>query len=345
MNEILSIRHLLSLALFLTLLWGPSLSNAQDVRLTNPSFEDTPRRGVYTPGSGLRSQPIKGWHDCGALIFPDATPPDIHDGKSNYWKTEVVASHGRTYMTIVVREDDSYETVSQKLMGTLKKDQCYRFSINLTKSKTYLSATKSSQSFEKNFTQPAVLRIWGGLSHCDTQELLAESDPVTNTSWKSYDFIVKPTSNFTHLTLEAFFVTPTLVGYNGHICVDKASHFTEVDCDNPEPIVAEAKPKKKKPVPSFKRKKKKKEEDRMVINKNEPEKVDTIVYVRPKKKMIEDLDIRFLTLGQLIQLPHLYFEADTSSISNNSYQVLNELHDFLNKYEQVPSALKPWQTI
>ena len=308
---------------------------SQDVRLTNPSFEDRPRQGIFDARTGQRSQQIKGWRDCGAILFPQATPPDIHDGKSNYWKTEVVASHGKTYMTIVVRDNDSYETVSQRLLGTLKVDKCYSFTINLTKSKTYLSPTKDSRGVNRSFTQPAVLRIYGGNSTCDTQELLAESRPVDNTSWETYEFLITPNGNYTHLTLEAYFVTPTIVGYNGHICVDNASNFREVDCNDPTRLVAEAS-KKKKPVPSFKRKQKKKVEDKLAINLNKKEeKVDTIVYKRPKKKLIEDLDIRSLTIGQLIQLPHLYFEADTSAINDNSYQTLNELYSFLDKYEEV----------
>ena len=166
--------------------------------------------------------------------------------------------------------------------------------------------------------------------------MLAESKPVENTSWEVYEFLIQPTSNYTHLTLEAFFVTPTLFGYNGHICVDNASHFREVDCDNPQELVAEA-PKKKKPVPSFKRKQKKKvEEDKMVINlEKKEEKVDTIFVKKAKKKLIKELDIRMLTIGKLIQLPHLYFAADTSEINENSYETLNELYSFLQEYQQV----------
>ncbi len=332
----LSIQYLLSFTFLVILSALTSSATAQDVRLTNPSFEDTPRRGVYDPLTGERSIPIKGWMDCGAVLFRGETPPDIHDGKSGFWKTEVVAAHGKTYMTMVVRDNYTYETVTQPLMGTLKRDKCYKFSIGLVQSKTYLSATKKSRDKELNFTQPAVLRVWGGKSPCDSQELLAESAPVDNNAWENYEFIVRPQDNYTYLTLEAYWVTPLVITYNGHICIDNASHFIEVDCNNPDPLVAEASAKDNKPVPSFKRKKKKQEEDKMVINlEKKEEKVDTIVYKRPKKKTIEGLDIRKLAIGQMIQLPHLHFDADTSAINDKSYQTLNELYTFLNKYKEV----------
>lgn len=323
------------LGIFLSAMLMTSPLTSQDVRLHNPSFEDTPRRGTLNPVTGQRSKPIVGWKDCGAIEFPDATPPDIHKGNSGFWENNVPTADGKTYMTIVVREDDSYESVSQKMIGTLKADQCYRFSIQLVMSKQYLSATKSNQNTLSNFTNPAVLRVYGGSYACESAELLGESNPVTNTTWQEYEFDIRPSQDYGYVTLQAFFVTPVLAGYNGHVCVDNASMFREVDCDAPVEVLAEAKPKvKKKPVPSFKKPKKKEPVDTYTRESRE-NKVDTIVHVRPKKKLIKELDIRTLAIGMQINLPHLYFGADASAISTDSYTVLNELYDFLDQYEEV----------
>jgi len=311
------------------------ITDAQDVILRNPSFEDKPRRGTYDQITGKRSTPIKGWYDCGQIYFPRATPPDIHDGQTDYWNTEVVAAQGKTYMTMVVREDDSFESVSQKLIGTLKAGQCYKFSIQLIRSKTYLSPTQNSRE-EKNFTQPAVFRLYGGNSSCDNAELLAESPPIDNEKWQKYEFKVNPNGNYTHISLVAYFVVPTAFGYNGHICLDDASKLIEIDCDEDVTLVAEAEQQKpvKKAVPSFKRKKP--EETVVVQTKNKKEnKVDTIVYTKPKKKILEDLDRKKLVMGQLIKLEHLHFKADSSNITDVSYGVLNEVYDFLNTYQEV----------
>ena len=83
MKKLTSIYSLLSFTAFILLATIPENVNAQDVRVTNPSFEDTPRQGTFDL-RGRRSQPIKGWYDCGAILFPEATLPDIHDGTSKY---------------------------------------------------------------------------------------------------------------------------------------------------------------------------------------------------------------------------------------------------------------------
>lgn len=309
---------------------------AQNARVSNGSFEDTPRKGILDFTSLFRSQPIRGWFDCGAVLFPNASPPDIHQGSTNFWDNELKTAHGKTYLTLVVREDDSYETISQKLMGTLKEGKCYSFSISMAKSKTYLSHTKDNQTSKQNFIQPAVLRIWGGNSECDLQELLAESEPVDNTDWKDYNFKIEPSSSYTHITLEAYFKTPTLFGYNGNVCIDNARDFVWIDCDQ-DAIVAVAEVKKevkKKVLPSFRSDKKVKKE---VYDRPDKEnKVDTIVYVKPsKKKLLTALDIDKIEVGQTIKIDHLYFEVDSSSINVESFEVLNEVYEFLNENNAV----------
>jgi len=302
----------------------------QDVRLNNPSFEDVPRQG------GEGKIPIKGWFDCGSVIFPGTTPPDIHQGATNFWENELSTSHGKTYLTLVVREDDSYESLSQKVFGTLKEGNCYSFSIFLARSKKYMSNTVGQKNLlgapKRNFNQPAVLRVWGGTSYCQLDELLAESKPVENNDWEEYKFHIEPTGNYTHITLEAFFQTPTLFGYNGNVCIDNAGDFRLKNCDEPEVLVAEVKKDKPKTkvVPSFKKKKKK--DPKVFKSENKADKEETVVFQKPK---ILNLDRNQMALGKLIKLDRLYFAADTTTIDVESFELLNEIYDFLNKYQEI----------
>jgi len=48
-------------------------------------------------------------------------------------------------------------------------------------------------------------------------------------------------------------------------------------------------------------------------------------------KVIADLDRRKISVGQVLQINQLYFDADSAVISDRSYAVLNELHDFLKE--------------
>ncbi|MBK9742314.1 MAG: hypothetical protein IPO94_04835 [Saprospiraceae bacterium] len=71
---------------FLLLSVNITLISAQSdtIRLKNPSFEDTPKRG------GEAMDGISGWFDCGKINFPMESPPDIHP--NGYWNNNLPAS-------------------------------------------------------------------------------------------------------------------------------------------------------------------------------------------------------------------------------------------------------------
>lgn len=193
-----------------------TVSAQEVIKLTNPSFEDVPGH----------SRPPVGWRDCGAFLFPGESPPDVQPSGS--WEVRKPASDGDTYLGMVVRENDTWESVSQQLSGTLKKGKTYTFELYLCTSEVYMSFTKANRTTESNYTTPAKLRIWGGNSLCSKEILLAESPLITNNAWKKFNFTFKPTKNVNYIVLEAFYKTPTLVPYNGNILVDNASNIVEV---------------------------------------------------------------------------------------------------------------------
>jgi hypothetical protein len=75
------------------------------IKLQNPSFEDIPRAG-----SGM-TPPITGWFDCGKTNFQSETPPDIHPVETGAWGVSKDAYDGATYLGMVVRDNDSWETL------------------------------------------------------------------------------------------------------------------------------------------------------------------------------------------------------------------------------------------
>ena len=299
---------------------------AQDVQIINRGFEDRPRFGRNDI-----IDPIKGWYDCGRIEFPAESPPDIHQGVNRdtaFWQNTQGSIQGRTYLGMVVRESETYESLSQRLAMPLQSGRCYTFSIFLSRSERYISAVANSRS-ERNFTQPAVFRLWGGKGHCAENELLAESPPIDHDEWREYQFKIEPSSNYQYIKIQAFYKTPVLFPYNGHILLDGASNFNLIDCEeNVELYVAEKvekAPTVVKKMPAHKAKKKK----QVVFEqeKREPT-IDTIVYERPKEKILT-LERKNLKKGQNIRIDQLYFEADTSTINVESFQVLNELFTFL----------------
>lgn len=217
------------IACLIILLFSFEQSSAQDaIRLNNPSFEDMARPGI----------PPRGWFDCGRINFPNETPPDVHPEKNDTPTFEVttVPQDGDTYLGMVVRENDSWESVAQRLTTPMYPDQCYTFSIHLARSATYKSSIRGSDR-KVNFTKPLKLRIWGGSGYCEKKELLGESDLVRNSDWKEFNFKFEPKQRTTFIILEAFFKTPTLSPPNGNLLLDNASAIQPIPCDEEIPLV------------------------------------------------------------------------------------------------------------
>ena len=313
------------------------------IELKNPSFEDSPRRGGYDL-FGYPTAPPAGWFDCGLSEFPNETPPDIHP--VDFWEVERQAQDGYTYLGMVVRDVDSWEAVSQRLESPVKSGGCYKFSIYLSRSDRYVSLSQEQNRID-NYTTPTVLRIWGGNGICGRKSLLAESDPVTNFQWEKYEIEFKSDKDYNYITFEAFYKTPTLFAYNGHILIDHASALYQVSCPGEEVISQEETIEETT-----------EEKDEVLVEKAEPiqKKVDVkkseekeaeFAEESPAKEKIEktentpatkymtELDRKKIKKGQTIRIQNLYFKADTSTISSKSFSVLNEVYEFLDKNEDI----------
>ena len=59
-----------------------------------------------------------------------------------------------------------------------------------------------------------------------------------------------------------------------------------------------------------------------------------------KKKTIKALDRKRIWRGQIIQINKLYFDIDQSSIGESSYEVLDEIYNFLTENEDVHIELR-----
>ncbi len=307
----------------------------ETISLQNASFEDIPRKG------GTFSSPIKGWHDCAQARFPGETPPDIHPVPGTAWAVSKTPYDGLTFLGMVTRQNDSYESLSQALTSPIKGGVCYSFEAFISRSELYKSATSRTQQLGtqelENFVRPAVLQIWGGNSFCDKAELLGESPAVSNTEWKQYKFLFQPQRTYKYITLEAFYKTPILEAYNGHVLVDGLSEIKPVDCPLiPQDLVAEvSEPPSKisqgplsnipfqgsagkpKPGPSAKP--------------ADPVSVPT-TPAPFKSVLLPELNGQKIFVGQKIRLNHLYFKADSVNLLPDSYKVLKELAAFLKAY-------------
>lgn len=197
-----------------------ALLNGQIVSLENPSFEDLPRH----------SKPPTGWFYCGQS---GESPPDIQP--NGHFGVDQSPYHGNTYVGMVVRDNDTWEGLGQKLEGTLKEATCYQFSIQVAKSETYQSLSRITQ-LTTNYDTPVVLNIWGGNFNCDKKELLASSDPIDITNWTQLSFNIAPQQDYNHIYLEAFYDSNSPGPYCGNILIDYASMFIPMDCESLEQL-------------------------------------------------------------------------------------------------------------
>jgi hypothetical protein len=204
------------LAVFISLTCGfPTSGFGQKVdtiRLENPSFEDYPS-AAQTPDR---------WLNCG---FSGESPPDTQP--SGTFGVDKKAFDGETYLGLVVRDNNTWEGVGQKLKTQLIEDSTYSFSIYVCKSKRYQGKSQITGK-DVNYVTPAIIRIWGGDGFCRKLNLLGESKPISSVNWEKIDFIFKPKINANYFFIEAFYKIPTLFPYNGNILIDNASAIVPI---------------------------------------------------------------------------------------------------------------------
>ncbi len=215
------------------------------IYLINPSFEGIPQLSVSPAG----------WNDCGTELFPKETGPDTHPLASEPFGVNQKSAHKTTYLGLVVRGNGSWESISQQLVQPMKANQCYAFRIKIAQSENYKSAllgakidkSKTKRSTRKipggkistrtmayeeiNFTDPIILRIWGGDRGCDKKQLLAISPLIKNKEWADYIFKIQPDANYQSLTLEAFDGDEIVRFPNGNILLDDASPLVPINCN------------------------------------------------------------------------------------------------------------------
>lgn len=213
----------------------PMLLTAQinpEILLNNPSFEGRRSQGI----------PPSGWFDCG---FVNETPPDVQPG---FFSVTRSASEGSTYLGMVVRDNETWESVGQRLSMALIRNHCYELSIDLCHSESYWSISKRTNE-KVNFDEPVMMRIWGGYRYCDRVEQLAEAGPINHPEWRNYTLQMRPLmGNYTHIIIEAYYKPRTNFAYNGNLLLDNLSYIRELPCPAPPPVPTVVNNIKKNPV-------------------------------------------------------------------------------------------------
>jgi hypothetical protein len=163
---------------------------AQSGTFQNPSFEDEPADATV---------PV-GWH-----AGEPGTTPDILPG---FWGVHQEASHGKTYVGLITRPNGTWESITQRLPFPLQAGECYRFSLDLARSRNYAG-----------YRGPVRLLVYGGSRKGQKAQFLYGTGPIEHTYWKTYlpEFIPKEAINY--LIIEAYFVDDRQP-YGGNVLID-----------------------------------------------------------------------------------------------------------------------------
>lgn len=182
-------------------------SFGQVIELMNPSFEEDNNQCCTTPS---------GWYNCGPR---EETPPDIQPG---FFGVDLPAADGNNYLCMVVRENNTWESIGQELPAPLQKDSIYLLKMSVARAPKVISASRLT-GLQVNLSTPVKLRIWGGNDYCAREVLLGESLMVSNTNWQELTITLQPASDVLHLCLEAYYTAPETFSYNGNILIDNIS--------------------------------------------------------------------------------------------------------------------------
>lgn len=289
--------------------------------MNNGSFEGAPSAGSITNS---------GWYDCGK---PGETPPDIQPG---FFDVKTMANHGLTYLGLVVRDNDTWEAVGQRLPRPLEQNRCYGLNVDLCRAMEYVSISKKTNQ-KVNFTVPVKLRIWGGNNYCEKKEKLFETAVVTSGRWLTQSCRLSPEkASYTHLIFEAYYSTPVLFPYNGNLLVDNISAIYPMPCD-PKPTdllaVKSSVPAKPKVTPL----------KPPVAARTTPSKTDTAkkpaiapaIVATPDITTTVALKREKLSTGKIIPLPNVYFDVNKFALKSESLPTLTEVFNFLSKNQDV----------
>lgn len=180
------------IGLIITVLFSASVLTAQPT-LLNPSFEGDPQDATV---------PVA-WHACAPGTTPDILP--------GVWGVYSEPSDGDTFVGLITREDGTFESIGQRLISPLKKNECYQFSLDLAHSKTY-----------SGYNKPIKLRIWGGNTKCEKRQLLLETDFINHSAWKTYKLKFTTEEEVRYIIFEAHFKEGNF-SRRGNIMIDNVT--------------------------------------------------------------------------------------------------------------------------
>ena len=319
---IMNLRYVITSGLFVLLSFALAAQDGptpDTIHLRNPSFEDMPRNSAAP----------RGWLNCG---FPGETPPDVHPDPRFEFQVSKEAQHGKTYLGMVTRENETYEAVGQQLSTAMTGGQCYELDIQLARSNTYLSRSRRT-NLPANYVTPIVLRVYGGYSVCQRGERIGQSDIVSNYDWEQYRLKLEPDQDYTHIILEVYYKPQSMLPYNGNVLLDNARPLKPIECEKDLTIPDE--PLLEQPV-TFTDPDEGIETQPVIPRVVEPEPTPDPAPAAPDEPKVKlGTTTASLKEGSIFRIENITFKSNSAELEEQSEDALQEIVGFLQENDNI----------
>jgi len=212
----------------------PFFGESQDsIYLRNPSFEGKAELAIVPPG----------WIYQG---FPGETPPDLLPYRGNYayltmsddgvqtvhstewgFGVNLRPFDGETFLGMVTRDNETWESLAQELSRPLTPDTCYTFSLQLASSAAYHSLSRRFET-PQNYDHPTRLVVHSVDQRGQIIELLGATPPVDHPVWQPYTLILRPNQQVQTLKLSAWYAGDSITA--GNVLVDAIGPIIPCAC-------------------------------------------------------------------------------------------------------------------
>ncbi len=326
--------------------------HAQDIELRNPSFEGEPQ--VSNLPDEWRSRGTLGYSD------PDTQPNEV-------FEVSKPAKHGKTYIGMVTRADDSYEAITQYLESPLRAGEHYELSCYLARSDSYYSGTRQNPNLKKQHTQAIKLEVLGANALRGNTDILDKSPEIDHEKWEKYTFELKPEKDYHYIVFQASWITPSLVSYIGNVLIDDCSVIKCITCEEEEVIAEyeqEEEEQEEEVIEAEEEEVIEAQEEEIVLISSQPDNSDKIeeplveespvifdsdetktnddIEEEPTKDLADDTTNIVITMpepepepkdtikvGDIFKYETISFEKTSADLTDDSAQSLNEIFDFL----------------
>lgn len=158
----------------------------------------------------------KHWRGCNFNTSPDHQPRQMG--------VNLEAKNGKRYVSLVARDNNTFEDIGQVLTEPLMRGQLYSLQLDLAYSDDYISS----------FKNPIKLKVWLGKDTCEKDELIWKSPTIAHENWEPYQFNFSPSDSdkMGYIYFEAAYVGSER--YDGNILIDNLSLLKNEDAEKCE---------------------------------------------------------------------------------------------------------------